>query len=442
MPRDTWNTRIGYILAMVGSAVGLGNIIRFPFVTSEHGGAAFVAIYLVAVFLIGIPMLLAELMLGRRSRRNVVDTFLDLGGKAWKPLGLFFVLVVVFVMGWYSVIGGWTLIYVVEGFSPTFWDDPAGYFFTVSEGYKALGFHALFIGLTIGIVGLGVSRGIEPAVTVLLPLLAVMLLGLAVYSLTLPDATDGIRFYLAPDFGEVRGGTFVAAAGQAFFSMSIGFGTLITYASYMKRDSSLSEDGVAVGLADTGIALLGGFVVFPLLAAFALLGTPAAADGGIGVAFLALPVAFATIGGSLGIVLGLVFFGLLFVAAVSSSISLLEVGVSWITDQGIPRWRAVAILGAVMFLLGIPMALSGALLDFASGALTDVLILGGSFFVALFLGWFYQKRMNEDPVEEMNRGSGRFRLGTWSIYIIRFVMPVVLLALLGIAMLDFVEALR
>ncbi len=433
LERDAWGSRWGYVLAMVGSAVGLGNIVRFPFVTSEQGGAVFVLLYVVAVVLFGIPMLLTELTLGRRSQRSVVGTFEELGGGHWGKFGVALVFFNVFVMSWFSVIGAWSLIYVWEGLNPAYWDDPTGFFFSINEGPVTLGFHAVFITVTVGIVAFGVSKGIEPAVKVLLPLLGVLLVGLAVYALTLEGAMEGVRYYLEPDFGVLSAGTFVAAAGQAFFSLSVGFGALITYASYIDRESNLSTDSVTVGFTDVGVALVAGFLVFPLLAAFALLGTPEAAQGGIGVAFLALPNAFATIGGGLGVFLVLVFFGLLFVAALSSSISLMEVGVSWVTDRGVPRWKGVVLLGLVMYGLGIPMAFSSGLLDFAAGAFTDTLLLGSAFVIAVFLGWLYRGKLGEDPVVEMDRGASGFRLGLAAFWLIRFVIPVVLLGLFVVA---------
>lgn len=440
--RDAFASRLGYVLAMVGSAVGLGNLVRFPFVTSQEGGAIFVLLYLAAVFLIGIPMLMGELMLGRRAGRNVVDTFDILGGGHWKIVGLFFVAFNIFVMSWFSVVGGWTMIYIVDGFDPTFWAEPVEFFLAETEGPRALAYHAIFIGLTTLVVALGISGGIEPAVKVLLPLLGVILLGLSIYGLTLDGAAQGIEFYLEPSLDQIDANTFTAAAGQALFSMSVGFGALITYASYMSRDSSLSEDGVAVGISDTAVALTAGFLIFPLLGAFGLLGSSAVADGGLGVAFLGLPVAFQSIGGTLGIIVGLVFFALLFVAALSSSISLMEVGASWLTDRQVPRWKAAVLLGLTMYGVGIVMALQQDILNLAAGTFTDLLLIGGTFVMALFLGYRYKETMGEDPVEEMDRGSGAFRLGQMAIWVIRYVLPVVLVILFIVAVPDFLDELR
>ncbi len=439
--RDAWGSRLGYVLAMVGSAVGLGNLVRFPFVTSQEGGAIFVFLYLGFVFLLGIPMLMGELMLGRRAGRNVVDTFDFLGGTPWRLLGICFVGLSVIVMAWFSVIGGWTMIYIVDGFDPTFWDAPVDFFIAETEGPRALAYHAAFIGITTLVVALGISRGIEPAVKVLLPLLGVILVGLSIYGLTLDGASQGIEFYLKPSLDQVDANTFTAAAGQALFSMSVGFGALITYASYMSRDSSLSEDGVTVGLSDTLVALTAGILIFPLLAAFGLLGSPAVASGGLGVAFLGLPVAFASIGGNLGITVGLVFFALLFVAALSSSISLMEVGASWLTDRQIPRWKSAVLLGLVMYGVGILLALDQALLTFAAGTFTDLLLIGATLAMALFIGHRYKHTVGEDPATEMDRGAGTFRLGRMAIWVIRFVLPVVLVILFVVAVPDFLDEL-
>ncbi len=444
--RDAWDSRLGYVLAMVGSAVGLGNIVRFPFVTSEEGGAVFVLLYLVSVFLIGIPMLMAELMLGRRAKRNVVDTFDLLGGQRWKVLGVLLIGFNVFVMSWFSVIGGWTLIYVVEGVlegvGPAFWADPTGFFFAETEGPGALVYHAIFIAITTAVVAFGISDGIEPAVKVLLPVLGVMLVGLSIYGLTLDGAATGIEFYLQPDLSAIDANTFTAAAGQALFSMSVGFGALITYASYMGEDSSLSEDGVAVGVSDTLVALTAGFLIFPILGAFSLLGTPAVQEGGLGVAFLALPSAFQTLGGQLGATVGLAFFFLLFVAALSSSISLMEVGTAWITERDVPRWKAAVLLGLVMYGVGIPMALSQDTLNFAGGTLTDLFLITATFAMAIFVGFLYEKRLGESVVEELDRGSDSFKLGRISYVMIRYALPVVLVILFAVALPDFLDEVR
>lgn len=435
-PRGQWNSRIGYILAMVGSAVGLGNIVRFPFVTSSNGGGVFVLIYLIAVLLIGIPMVLAELTLGRRSKRNVVDTFRNLGNRRWALLGLFFIFFNVYIMAWYSVIGGWTLIYLLDGFSNAYFADPTSFFSAVTEGPRALLFHAIFISIAIGIVAGGVSEGIEPAVIILMPLLILVMVGLAIYGITLDGAGEGLSFYLQPDLSDVSGGTIVAAVGQAFFSMSIGFGALLTYASYMSRDSDLNEDGVTVGLSDTGVALLAGFVMFPLLGVIGILGTAAVAEGGIGVAFLSLPVAFGTIGGTLGTGVAVGFFFLLFAAALSSAISLLEVGVGWLTDRGYARWKSALVLGLLMYCLGIAMAFSSPILDLAAGALTDVFVIFGALIIAVFLGWYYERYLDEDPGEEMDRGAGSIRLGRASYFMIKWIIPAVLVVLLSLAVLN------
>lgn len=440
--RDAWDSRLGYVLAMVGSAVGLGNIVRFPFVTSEQGGAIFVLLYLVSVFLIGIPMLMAELTLGRRAGRNVVGTFDVLGGANWKVLGILFVGFNIFVMSWFSVIGGWTLIYLAEGFDPAFWADPGGFFFSETEGPRALLFHAVFIAITTGVVAFGISDGIEPAVKVLLPVLGLMLVGLAVYGLTLEGASVGVDFYLDPNLDKVDANTFTAAAGQALFSMSVGFGALVTYASYMGEDSSLSEDGVTVGVADTFVALVSGFLVFPILGAFGLLASPEVQEGGLGVAFLALPNAFRDIGGDLGVLVGLAFFGLLFVAALSSSISLMEVGTAWLDDQDVPRWKAALLIGLTMYGLGIPMALSQDTLNFAGGTLTDLFLIAGTFAMAIFVGFLYERKLGEDVVEEMDRGSEKIKLGRIAYNMIRFVLPVVLVILFVVALPDFLDEVQ
>lgn len=433
--RGQWNSRVGYILAMVGSAVGLGNLVRFPFITSGNGGGIFVLLYLPIVVAIGVPMVLAELTLGRRSQRNVVDTFTDLGGNKLLMAGLFFVGFNVLVMGWYSVIGGWTLRYFIDSFTQAYFatnpNAVLGYFATVSEGPSALLFHLIFVAITVGVVAGGVADSIEPVVRILMPLLVVIAVALAIYGVTLEGSAEGLAFYLTPDFSKVTPNTITAAIGQAFFSMSVGFGALITYASYMDRDSELTEDGFIVGFSDTGIALLGGFVAFPLLAAGGLLGDPRT-TGSIGVAFQALPQAFATLGGALGVGVGAAFFFLLFSAALSSSISLTEVGVGWLTDQGIARWKSALALGLGMYALGIVASFSSAFLNLIAGALTTIAVIIGGLFVALLLGWVYPRHTSEDPAAEMERGTPGSLVGSVSIFLVKYPIPPILVIFLGI----------
>jgi neurotransmitter:Na+ symporter, NSS family len=434
--RGEWQSRFGFILAAAGSAIGLGNIWRFPYVVGENGGAAFVVIYLAFVFLIAAPVMLAEFAVGRNTARNPVGAFAKLApGSLWKLVGILGVVTGVAILSFYGVIAGWTVGYffkmfdgsVTSGMSA---DASAALFTGLVGSWKfSGGLLFVFLVLTGLIVWRGVARGIELMSKILMPMLLLLLLILAIRAVTLPGAGSGLRFYLAPDFSAVTASTFPTALGQAFFSLSLGMGTMITYGSYIQKREHLATAAGWVCLSDTLIAFLAGLIIFPALFSAGL--NPA---GGPGLVFQVLPPLFATL--PAGHLFGGLFFLLLAIAALTSTISLLEVPVAYLVDEW--RWsrgKAVFITTAVTFLIGIPSALANGAVGFFSsvpGVGVDALSLMniafgnyslsiGSLLLSLFVGYRWGVKA---AVAEVEQSGVRFSLkSTWA-FLIRFLCPV------------------
>ncbi|WP_459882648.1 sodium-dependent transporter [Halorubrum gandharaense] len=436
MVRETWATRVGFILAAVGSAVGLGNIWRFPFITGQEGGSAFLLVYLLFIALIGFPALLVEFVIGRRTKLNPVGAIRELGSGAWKYIGWLFVATGFIILSYYSVVAGWFVRYMLIGITDGYaLADPAeaeALFGAVSTGLDSLLFHALFMAVVIGIIAAGVRSGIEIAVKVMVPVIIILLVGLAAYGFTLDAATQAYTYYLSPDFGVIADNwtsILPAAAGQAFFTLSLGMGVMITYASYLGEDRNLAEDAsVIVGL-DTLIAVLVGFVVFPFLFAAGL--EPGA--GGAGEIFVSLTAAFAAIPG--GRAIGIIFFGMVGIAALSSAISILEVVVSYLIDEtGVDRVPASAGIGVAIFLLGVPVTMDLVFLDLLDLFADSILLVLGALLLAIFVGWVVPDLARE----ELEKGIGDLGgLGTAWIWVIRVPIVIVVAVSLYLGIVDY-----
>lgn len=354
--RSGFSSRIGFIAAAAGSAVGLGNIWKFPYETGQNGGAAFLITYLACIFLIGFPVMVGEIAIGRKTQKNPYGAYKSLGGKSWALVGLFGVLCGAMILSFYNVIAGWAFGYFIEiGFGDLLQAPDHGAFFGeyVANINDNLIFSIVFMILTAFIVIRGVQGGIEAASKILMPLLYVLLIGLIVYAVSLPGASEGLSFYLNPDFSKVTLSTIYSAMGQAFFSLSLGMGALITYGSYISKKENIVDSAAIVSIADTSVAFLAGLLIFPLV--FSQGVTPGA---GPGLVFVTLPGVFEAMGSG-GRIIGAAFFLLLSVAALTSTISLLEVPVAYMTDQfKMKRGKAVAILAVLIFLFGLPSMLS------------------------------------------------------------------------------------
>ena len=443
-PRDTWGSKAAFILAAAGSAIGLGNIWGFPTVAGQNGGAAFLLIYLVAVAFIGAPVMLAELIVGRKTGRNPVGAFKALAPRtAWVFVGGLGVLTGLAILSFYSVIAGWTMSYIFKSAIGTFGPeaDTAAIFAEVAGNpIRAIGWHLGFMALTIYVVLGGVRDGIERWTKVLMPVLFVLLVALAVRAVTLSGAAEGLEFYFKPDFSKVNGSVVLAAIGQAFFSLSLGMGAMITYGSYVSKRDDLVSSAAWVTAFDTSIAILAGLIIFPTLFHAGL--EPGV--GGPGRVFVVLTSLLSSIPPAPwgGIVFGTGFFMLLGIAALTSSVSLLEVPTSWAVDErGWSRKRAALLLGAIAFLLGIPSALANGAVPWLTalpGVGTDFLsflftlfgqysLVIGALLISLFVGWVWGVQA---AGEEVRENDGKFPLGRLWAFLIRFICPIAITAIL------------
>ena len=435
--REHWATRIGFILAAVGSAVGLGNVWRFPFEVGQEGGSAFLIIYLAFIVVIGLPAILVEFVLGRHTELNPVGALREFGGPAWRYVGGVFVFIGFVLLAFYSVVAGWVLRYFVDSFTGAYMDDPAGHFGQIAFGWEAAVFHAIFIALVIVIVAFGVQRGIELAVKAMVPAIILIMIGLAVYAYTLDGAMEAYAYYLAPEAGEIAANwqsILPSAAGQALFTLSLGMGVMITYSSYIAEDRNLAEDGGTIIALDTGIAFIVGLVVFPII--FTAGVDPA--EPGAGAIFISLADAFAGIG--FGWLLGAIFFGTFFLAALTSAISIIEVVVSYAIDElGLERRVATVAIGTGIFLLGLPTAFEEVLFEMYNQVSAEVLLVLGTLLIMVLVGWLAAPRAKEELAQGIDD------LGRWGdvwIWLVRVPVILVLVVSLVLALGGFAEFIQ
>ncbi len=419
--RGSWSGALGFILASMGSAVGLGNVWRFPYITGQSGGAAFILLYIVCVLAVGVPIMLAEFLIGRKTQRNPVGAFRTLRpGSPWVVTGWLGVISGFAILSYYAVVGGWVLHYVylslVDAFAGKSPEQIAALFgvLAANPGLQIFWF-MIFMLLSILIVSRGVSGGIEIGNKFMMPALFALLLGLLLYALQTDGAAAGVEFLLSPQWHKLGPGTVLEALGQALFSLSLGMGAMVTYGSYLSRETNLVRGAFYVGIGDTLVAILAGFVIFPLVFSFGL--EPSA---GPGLIFRTLPIAFAQLPASY--LVALAFFILLSFGALTSAISLLEVVCSYFVDeQGWSQKKASWTLGSVIFVLGIPSAVGGEFLGFMDGLATNFLLPIGALLIAVFTGWVLTR---DERKEEFSMGEiSPYRFIGWS-FLIRFVSPV------------------
>ncbi len=428
----TWTGKWTFILAAAGSAVGLGNIWKFPYMAGEYGGGAFVLVYLVCILLIGVPIMIAEILLGRRGRRSPANTMAYLAVEArafpqWKYLGMMGAVAGLLILSFYSVAAGWAFAYIFEEFNGT----SAEYYGQEFDSFlkdetRLIFFHSIFIFATIFIVARGVIKGIEIWINRLMPILFIIVVLLCVYATQTGAFFEGVSYLFTPDFSKINAKVILAALGQAFFTLSLGMGAIMAYGAYMPANQNIGSTALYVAFLDTLVALLAGIAIFPIVFANNL--EPAV---GPGLVFVTLPWAFVNM--PLGIIFGKLFFVLLTIAALSSAISLLEPGVAWIVESlKIKRYIAAAGLGFIAWTLGIFSALSFDLLagftpigdknffdslDFLSN---QVLLPLGGIFIAIFVGWVMKR---SDVFEELNLKEGLV-LKAW-FFLLKFVSPLV-----------------
>lgn len=446
MSRDNFGSRFGALVAMAGSAVGLGNLWRFPYLVGENGGAAFIVIYIILSFLICLPIFISEFVIGRRSQRNAFAAFRDLsGGTNWKWIGLFTVIVPLIVLSYYSVIGGWSVEYLFKSLTFSFTASNSGeaihtmFIDFVSNPWIPLIGHTAFLLTTCLIVYVGIKDGIEKFSKIMMPLLFFIVLGIAVYSLTLPGSGKGVEYLFNPDFSKIDAKACAAALGQAFFSLSLGFGTILTYASYVSKKENIMFQSAATAVSDLMFALIAGLAIMPAVFAFGL--DPQA---GPGLVFETLPHVFGQM--PAGGIIAILFFLALLVAAITSSISMLEVGVAYLTEEKkLSRVAACALLFGVCWIVGTLCSLSfgplsdvklfgSTIFDFFDNLSSNILMTLGSFFTVLFVGWCLKRT---DIYDEFTNGgtlSTNAKLFGALWFLIRYICPVAIIAifLLGI----------
>ena len=436
--RVNFGSKLGAILAAAGSAVGLGNIWRFPYETGNHGGAAFILIYLGCVFLFGLPIMIAEFTVGRHAGASTGEAFKALAPKGcWKYIGYLGVLTGFLILGYYSVVAGWTLEYIFQAVTNRFAGRSSSEFITMFQDFSLNPFRPLvwlfvFILLTHFIIVKGVQKGIERSSKVLMPVLFILILLLAVCSIMLPGAEKGIEFLLKPDFGKVTPSVFLGAMGQAFFSLSLGMGCLSTYASYFGKDTRLGHTAMSVGLIDTCVAVLAGLIIFP--AAFSVGIQP---DAGPSLIFITLPNVFQQAFSGvpvLAYVCSILFYVLLALAALTSTISLHEVSTAFLHEKfNFSRGKAARMVTVGSLIIGIVASL-------ALGVWSDYKIAGMNFFdaldfltakimlpiggmmTALFVGWVLNRQIVRDEVTNY----GSLKAGYYPVYIfiLKYIAPI------------------
>ncbi len=420
--REFFNTRLGFILAAVGSAVGLGNMWRFPYVAAEGGGAAFVFLYIILTLCVGIPLMLSEFSVGRGSGLSPIGALRKLGGGRWSLLGYMYVLTGFIILAYYSVIAGWVVRYALDGILVGFPGDPGIRFGEVTTGWTPVWFHLGIMATTILIVSLGVQKGIERAALVLMPVLFSILVLLAIWSATLPGAMEGYSFYLSPRISDLMDPYILSqAAGQAFYSLSLGMGCMLTFSSYLPKDTNMNREGTVIAFSDFGVAFVAGLVVFPVIFALGIQGE--VSESTVGALFIALPGAFVEMG-AMGRAVGILFFTALVVGAVTSAVSLLEVVTSSVIDEfDLPRKPASVTAGILIAIMGLLPAMSLSILSVVD-RLAEAMLALGAFFMAIFVGW-----VAVGASEELKTGASEAskRFIPLVMRLVRWVLPPVIL---------------
>lgn len=436
--RDSFGSKFGIIAAAAGSAVGLGNIWKFPYVAGQNGGGAFLLIYLFFVLLIGVPVMMSEFAIGRSGQRNAYGSFSRLApGTRWNIIGLMGVVAAFFILAFYSAVAGWTLEYIMHSVTHRFAgktpQDLANTFNDfISNPLRPILWQMVFMVLTALIVLAGVKKGIEKYTKLLMPLLLLLIILLCVRSVTLEGGKEGLSFLFKPDFSKVNAKTILYALGQAFFSLSLGMGALITYSSYFGKKENLATTAVEVALSDTLIAILAGVMIFPAVFAFGI-----EPSSGPSLVFITLPGIFQQMPG--GDFLGALFFILLAVAALTSTISLLEVVVAFFSEElNISRKRATFIATLAISALGVFASLSfGPLKDYTlfnksifdvlEYVASNILLPLGGLLIVLFVGWFAGKKIGRQELS--NDGSLTVKYFPTFNFIVKFIAPVAIAAI-------------
>ena len=451
--QEQWSSRRGFLLAAIGFSVGLGNIWRFPYVVGENGGSAFIIIYLLAAFAIGLPLLVSELAIGRLGRLDPAGSYRAVAGrsgasKAWGTVGTLAIMCVFAVLSFYTVLSGWTFDYFVRGVSGSFENIDANksvdmFDSLMANPWRLLFWHTVVNLLVIAIIRRGVQQGVERAAKILMPVLFGALIIMVLYGAVTGDFAAATTFLLEPDFSKVTAKTVMIAVGQAFFSVGVAMATMITFGAYLPASISIPRSSVIIILADTGVALLAGFIIFPLVFAFGLAPTE-----GAGLIFQTLPIAFGQMPG--GLIFGSLFFLLLMVAALSSCLGGAEAVVSWIdTRWNVPREKGILFFVGTIWLIGIttimslgewsdfyplsfvPALAEETIFDLFEWFAANIFLLTGGALTSVFVGWLVPK---EVKLEGLGIRDGVFYLFVNGM--MRYIIPVVLVVALVLGLLE------
>ena len=437
--RGTFGSKLAIILTTAGSAVGLGNIWRFPFMTGQNGGAAFILVYLGCVFLLGIPGMISEFIVGRHSQSNAARAYGNLGFRNARYIGYLGILTSTIILGFYAVVAGWCLQYLFASIAGRLNGDTT----YIVEYFKSFSSDPIrpclwgvgFVVITHIVVAQGVEKGIERASKLLMPLLLLILLVLVVASCMLPGAIKGIDFLLKPDFSKVSGSVFLEALGQAFFSLSLGTACLCTYASYFKKETNLMRSATQIALLDSAIAILAGLMIFP--AAFSVGVNP---DSGPSLIFITLPNVFRQAFESMpivGFIISILFYALLVFAALTSTISMHEIGTAFFHEElRLSRSKAALILTTACSLIAVFCSLSvGAyselqlygmsLMDFCDFLTAQIMLPAGAFFTSILIGWFVERKLVEN--EFTNNGTLKASFFKAYVFSVKFIVPLCIL---------------
>ena len=445
--RENFGSKLGAVLAAAGSAVGLGNIWRFPIETGQNGGAAFIIIYVACVFLLGIPIMMSEFFIGRHTQTNTAGAYRKLApGTPWKWVGRLGVLSGFVILSYYSVVAGWTAEYTTLAIGNYFSDKNAADFpfifnTFVSNPWKSVSWMLAFMIVTHIIVIRGVKGGIEKFSKIMMPALFIMLIILAICSVMLPGASKGLEFLLKPDFSKISGSAWLSAMGQAFFSLSLGLGCLCTYGSYFRSDTNIGKTALNVALIDTFVAITSGFIIFP--AVFNAGYTISSSDIGPSLLFITMPNVFQQAFGNIPALsygVSVLFYFLLVVAALSSTISMHEVVTAYVSEEfNTSRRKAATIVTAACSTIGIVCALSFGpfndikifgmtifdLFDYVS---SNIFLPVGGMFISIFTGWYLDKKLVRDEIT--NHGSLHVPYLRFVIFILRYFAPVAIAIIL------------
>ena len=434
--RGNFGSKIGIVLATAGSAVGLGNVWRFPYMVGENGGAAFLLVYLVCILMLGLPGMISEFIVGRHAQANAAAAYDKLsGGRPWKLVGYLGILTSTIILGFYAVVAGWCLQYLFASLTGQLNGDAnyvKDYFVSLSGScVRPILFGIAFILITHLVVVRGVRSGIERASKTLMPVLFVLLLILVVASCLLPGAIEGVRFLFYPDFSKLSGNVILDALGQAFFSLSLGTACLCTYASYFSRDTNLLASATQIALLDTMIAILSGLMIFPAAASVGI-----SPDSGPSLIFITLPNVFQQAFASMpvvGYVVSIMFFALLVFAALTSTLSMHEIGTAFFTEEWhLPRQRSAWVLTVVASLICVACSLSVSALDylklfglsvmdFCDQLTANFMLPTGAILACLFVGWYIPKQVAHD--EFTNWGTHGQYLFPIYLFAVRYLCP-------------------